>query len=355
MTQEHALLQGLRVLDCSLWQPGQYAAQLLCDLGADVIKIESPEGDRMRVMEDRFFTVNSNKHSVVADLKTPEGLQRVRDLARDADVLVECFRPGVADRLGIGFQELRSINPSLVYCSISGYGQTGPLADQIGHDHNFQAVAGSLGVVEGTPKAADVLIADQGSGMAAAFAILAAVLCAQRTGEGEHIDVAMTDVVASWVAPMGSIDPSRSSPVVGSPAGYGIFATADGHVVLGVFSEDHLWTEAANALGLDDVAALSFSERSPRSVELNDRIAEKMKARGRDELVADLGARGVPISPVLNREEMMEHAQFKERGLFVTAPDGTRALAHPVRYLVHPVVQPGLPPALGEHDGGWNS
>ena len=355
MAEAGGLLEGLRVLDCSLWQPGQYAAQLLCDLGAEVIKVEPPGGDRMRGLADRFFTVNSHKRSVVADLKTEAGVARVLELADEAEVLIECFRTGVAVRLGIGFEQLSARNPALVYCSISGYGQVGPLAAGTGHDLNFQAMAGALSVVGGQPVASGLLAADQGGGMAAAFGILAAVLRARRTGEGEHVDVAMTDVLASWVAPSGSIDPSRPMPSHHA-AGYGIFELVDGHVALGVFSEDRLWAALVTSIGLAELAELDFPSRADRSVELNEQISQAIAGRRRDELVAELGALGVPASPVLSREEVLVQPQFLERGLFTTAPDGTRALAHPVRYERHPARPPGLPPALGElAEGGFSS
>jgi crotonobetainyl-CoA:carnitine CoA-transferase CaiB-like acyl-CoA transferase len=345
------LLEGLRVLDCSRWQPGQYAGQLLCDLGAEVIKVEPPGGDPMRAMADRFFTTNGSKASVVADLKTPEGLERVLDLASEADVLIECYRPGVADRLGIGYARLAERNPALVYCSISGYGQVGPMAAQGGHDMNFQALAGALHVIDGLPEASGVLVADQGSGLAAAFAILAAVLCARRTGEGEHIDVSMTDVVASWVAPMGPIDEARPLPVqAGSMPAYGAFATQDGSfVVLGVFSEDNLFDSLVRALGLGDLVGIGFEERSARGAALAAEIRAAVAERPRDELLEALWAVGVPATPVLSRDEMLVHPQFTERGLLVSAPDGSRSLAHPVRYERHPARRPGLPPGLGDH------
>jgi crotonobetainyl-CoA:carnitine CoA-transferase CaiB-like acyl-CoA transferase len=346
------LLDGLRVLDASLWQPGHTASQLLADLGAEVIKLEPPGGDRMRLMPDRFFNFNSNKRSVVVDLKTVEGRARALALAAQAEVFLEGFRPGVADRLGVGFEQLRSVNQAIVYCSISGFGQTGPLASHTGHDYNYQAYAGAISMHHGEPVITPVLIGDQGGAMTAAFAILAAVLCARRTGEGEWIDVSMADVIAGWVAPMGAIDSSRNVEQNNGIAGIGAFVTRDGgHVVLGVFSESHLWDALCDGLGLSHLIGASVETRTASAEALNDELARAISADDRDALVARLTAASVPIAPVLTRVEMLDHPHFRARGLVTTAADGTRALGHPVRYINHPVHAVGYPPELDELGG----
>lgn len=344
------LLAGLKVLDLSLWQPGHTATQLLADLGADVLKIEPPGGDPERIMPDRVASYYTHKRSLVLDLKSAAGQARLHDLARQADVLVEGYRPGVATRLGAGYEQLRAINPALVYCSITGFGQTGPLALAPGHEHNYQAWAGAYAQPEGgAPVAARPLVGDQGSGMAAAFAILAAVLCARRTGEGEHIDVSMADLIASWVAPAGPIgEQAEHHGAVRQPA-MGEFRTADGEwVVVGIFSETHFWDLLCRELGLPELMGLDMAERGARCDELRARIVERIARRNRDELMATLGKAGVPISPILSREAAMGHAHFRERGIFVTGPDGDRCVAHPIRYRNHPARKPGRAPAVGE-------
>ncbi len=347
----HGLLTGLKVLDFSLWQPGHYATQLLADLGADVLKVEPPGGDRMRVMPDRFVNFNGNKRSVVLDLKRDEDRARALELAGEADVVVEGYRPGVAERLGVGYSQLSAINPALVYCSISGFGQVGPLAAATGHDVNYQAYAGALlPAGAAAPVVSNVLIADEGSGMSAAFAILAGVLGARRTGEGDHIDVSMTDVVASWVAPMGSIDQARgeTGETIAAPA-MGTFAVSDGFVVLGVYTEDHLWDAMCRALGLEAHVGLDVAQRTQDAVALRDELTAALGRESRDELVARLSAVEVPIAPVLTRDEMLDHPHFWSRGLFSTGPDGGRALGHPVRFSKHPALPPGRPPELDQH------
>ena len=164
------LLTGVRVLDLSIWRPGPYATQLLADLGADVIKVEPPGGDPMRIFPELFSNLNANKRSVVLNLHDPAERAHAYELAAEADALVEGFRPGVAARLGMGEAEVRSINPSIVYCSVSGYGQDGPLAVAPGHDLNYQAYAAVLAPDGGPPVQCAVPIADLGGGLAAAMA-----------------------------------------------------------------------------------------------------------------------------------------------------------------------------------------
>ncbi len=352
------LLQGLRVLDLSLWQPGHYATQLLADLGAEVIKIEPPGGDRERGVLDRHENFNGRKGSVVLNLKSDDDRARFMALAAQAEVVLEGYRPGVAARLGVSFAQLQQVNPAIVLCSISGFGQTGPLAAEPGHEHNYQAYAGAMTLVQGSaPVSPGVLVGDQSSGLAAAFAILAAVLCARRTGVGEHIDVSMTDLMASWVAPLGAVDPRRPglqhATGHGGTPGMGTFQTADGQwVVLGVYSEDHFWDALCRGLGLDEHIGLGMQERSAQSAVLAAAIAEAIAQHSRQELLDQLRSASVPIAPVLTRQEMLEHPHFRERGTLTTGPDGYLTIAHPVRYRVHPALPPGLPAELGVNPFG---
>ena len=348
-----ALLDGLRVLDLSLWQPGHTATQLLADLGADVVKIEPPGGDRMRPLVDRFYNFNGHKRSRVLDLKDAAGRRQLLDLVVEADVVVENFRPGVADRLGVGFADLVAVNPAIVMCSITGFGQTGPLANVPGHDHNYQAYAGAFTFPQdGTPEPSALLVGDQGSGTAAAFAILAGVLCARRTGEGEHIDVAIADILAAWVAPFGSIDPARAeSPGdVSTLPGMGEFRTADGrYVELGVYSENHLWDALCDAIGLTQHVGVDMAGRTASAARLRADIAGRIEEWTRDDLVELLTRCSVPAAPILTRGEMLEHPNFLRRGVFETGPDGHRVVGHPITYAVHPALPSGRPPGLDEH------
>ena len=344
-------LAGLRVLDLTIWRPGPYATQLLAELGADVLKVEPPGGDPMRVYPALFASLNANKRSVVLDLKDDEGRCRGSELAADADVVIEGFRPGVAHRLGMGVDDVRVVNPSVVYCSLSGMGQRGPLALASGHDIDYQAWAGSLAPEGGPPVVPAVPVADLAGGMAAAFAVCAAVVRRMRTGEGEHIDVAMADVLATWT---GAARPEARGvdPSVRGVAGYGTFETADGgHVALGVLTEDHFWRGLCDVLDLGDCRDLSFVERMARLDELQQRIGDAIRERGRDEVVAELLAVDVPAAPVLDRAEMLRVEHFRDRAVVTTDPWANPAIGYPVMFEQQPAARRAPPPEIDEHRG----
>jgi crotonobetainyl-CoA:carnitine CoA-transferase CaiB-like acyl-CoA transferase len=345
------LLTGLKIIDLSLWQPGHVATQLLADLGADVLKVEPPGGDRERVLTDRVANYYGHKRSLVLDLKQCEQRARLIELVREADVVVEGYRPGGAERLGVGYDVLAAVNPGLVYCSISGFGQTGPLSRSTGHEHNYQAYAGMYVKVREDlpPVPSGALVANQGAGMAAAFAILAAVHCSRRTGRGEHIDIAMADLLVSWVAPMGAIGESAARPRHQENPGMGVYSTGDGgHIVLGIFTETHFWRTLCRSLGLERIAEIDFADRVTRAVELRAALQTSFASRSRDELVAELDALGVPIAPVLTREEALNHPHFRERSVIAHGPEGDRRVGHPIRYRHHPARPPGPIPAVGQ-------
>ncbi len=194
----HGLLAGVRVLDLSIWRPGPYATQLLVELAADVVKIEPPGGDPMRVFPTLFAVLNAGKRGAAVDLKDAAGKTAVLEAAAGADVVVEGFRPGVVRSLGVDDERVRRVNPNVVYCSISGYGQHGPLAGHPGHDINYQSWAATLEPrgPDDEPVVPRPPIADLAGGAYAAFAVCAALVRRSRTGEGESIDVSMTDVLA---------------------------------------------------------------------------------------------------------------------------------------------------------------
>lgn len=200
-----AFLSGLRVLDLSIWRPGPYTTSLLVPLGADVLKVEPPGGDPMRFYPGLFAAVNEGKRSVMLDLKDEAGRARALELASQAEVLVEGFRPGVLARLGLDHAAVQALNPEIVYCSISGYGQDDPRAALPGHDVNYQAWSGALTPQGGTATQLPPLpIGDLAAGLSAAFGICAAVLGRMATGQGTYLDVSMTDVLATWTGPAGA-------------------------------------------------------------------------------------------------------------------------------------------------------
>ncbi|MBV8159950.1 MAG: CoA transferase [Acidimicrobiia bacterium] len=346
------LLDGLRILDFTIWRPGPYATQLLAELGAEVLKVEPPGGDPMRVYAGLFAALSADKRSVVLDLKQDGDRRRALQLAGEADVVVEGYRPGVADRLGIGYEGVRAVNPSVIYCSVSGLGQEGPLAQASGHDINYLAWSGALAPEGGRPREPAVPVADLSGGMAAAFAICAAVVRQLKTGEGERIDVAMADVLATWT---GAVAPQAEGTAEGARGvpGYGTFETADGtFVVLGVLTEDHFWAPLCSILGLpDDVGTLVFTERMARVDELQSQVADAIGVWARDELVGALLSAGVPVAPVLDRSAMVGLRHFVDRRAVTTEDWADPATGFPVRFVHHPAARRDPPPALDEHRG----
>jgi len=342
------LLDGMRVLDAGIWRPMPHATQLLADLGADVCKLEPPGGDPMRAFPDLFRDVASHKRSVVVDLRTDAGRERALELVAGVDVFSEGWRPGVADRLGLGYEAVRGVNPSIVYCSISGYGQTGPLVHQPGHDLNYQSLAGAVAPRydgDADPTIPRVPIADLAAATVAALLISAAWAKRVQTGEGERIDVAMADVIASWVGPASTTEMrDRTEPVRGSP-GYGVFRAADdGFVSIAVISEDHFWQAVCDALEIPELRALVYGERLDRIAECNGAVATRIASLSRDVAVQRLAGAGAPVAPVLMPEESAAHAQFRSRDVFVDGGDGTTRVAFPARLSAHPVRAPGPAP-----------
>ncbi|MBI2705717.1 MAG: CoA transferase [Actinobacteria bacterium] len=348
---DSGLLSGTAVLDFSIWRPGPYATQLLAEAGADVLKVEPPGGDPMRTYGDLFAGLHANKRSIVLDLKAPGDQARALELAGRADVVVEGYRPGVADRLGIGYEAIHAVNPSIIYCSVSGFGQSGPLRDVPGHDLNYVAWAGALAPRGGEPAEPAIPIADLAGGLSAAYAICAALVNRMRTGEGELIDVAMVEVLATWTGVVDAVADDRAPRSAGL-AGYGTYRTADGnHVALGVVTEDHFWRGVCEVLALDELAALGFADRAARADELDAAIAAAIWRRERDELVAEMIAAGVPVAPVLDRAGMIALEHLRERGAVTTDPWGGLAAGHPVRFEHHPARRATPAPALDEHRG----
>jgi crotonobetainyl-CoA:carnitine CoA-transferase CaiB-like acyl-CoA transferase len=351
--RDQGLLAGTRILDFTIWRPGPYATQLLAELGADVCKIEPPGGDPMRAYPTLYETLNVNKKSVMFDLKSEPGRRRALELAADADVVIEGYRPGVAARLGIGYDDVVAVNSSVVYCSLSGLGQDGPLAHTVGHDLNFQAWGGALAPDGGTPVVAAIPVADLAGGMAAAYAICAARVHQQRTGDGEHIDVAMADILATWTGADRPAATGVDDDVRGVP-GYGVFKTADGALTLGVLTEDHFWHALCVVLALDDCASLPFLTRMRQAETLQSRIAETIAPRARDELVAQLLAAGVPVAPVLDRAGMLQLPHFAARSVVRTRADGATATGHPVKFTAHPATWTSAARALdADHGRGF--
>jgi CoA:oxalate CoA-transferase len=261
----------------------------------------------MRHYGELFESVNAGKRSVLLDLKDAGDQDRALALSGEADVVVEGFRPGVMQRLGLDEPIVRAVNPAVIYCSISGYGQQGALSQAPGHDINYQAWAGSLSPEGGRATMPPLPVADLASGMTAAFGICAALLGRGEGGEGTYLDISMTDVMATWT---GSANATSKSEATSVP-GYGIYATLDGkQVALGVVNEPHFWSALCLELGLGEHADVPFADRTVRGAELNDAVVNAMAGRERDDVVTALLKVGVPIAPVLDRTAMVAGSPF---------------------------------------------
>ncbi len=355
-------LSGLRVLDLSRLLPGPFCTLILSDLGAAVDKLEDPHvGDYLRVfpptkqgLAGRFIAINRDKRSLSLDLKKPEGQRALLRLVRSYDVVVESFRPGVLDRLGVGWAALSAANPRLVLCSISGYGQTGPYRDRAGHDLNYVALAGVLGMAGpkgGAPAMPGVQLADlAGGALWSAVGILAALHAARATGQGRQVDVSMCEGALAFLIPdLGNLDvtgvaPARSSELLnGGVACYGVYRTADGrHLSVGAL-EPKFWAAFNTRLG----RAVDMSELvAPRAEQ--ERVRAEIQAilatKTRDEWEAVFAGDDVCVEPVLDVDELASHPQHKARGLFFSIGDFAQVRTPFGRAEGHTP-----PPHLGEH------
>jgi alpha-methylacyl-CoA racemase len=348
-------LEGLRVLDLSRLLPGGFCSLLLADFGADVIKVEDTGmGDYIRWsppyhegVEDSaksalFLSLNRGKRSIRVNLKTEEGREVLLRLARDADVLLESFRPGVLDRLGVGYERLREENPGLVYCAITGYGQDGPLRDRSGHDMNYLGLVGLLGLTGeagGPPVQAAGQIADLGGGaLMAAFGILAALRERDRSGEGQLVDVSMADGALSWLAMVAArflaegVVPRRGHlELAGGLVCYRPYAAADGWVTLGAL-EPKFWSAWCRGVGREDLVERQFD--GPGS-DTQREVEAIFAARTRAEWEAFAGKHDCCLEPVLDLDEALDSALVRAREMVVELDQpGARA---PVKLLGVPV------------------
>ena len=349
-----AFLDGIRILDLSRLLPGPYCTLLLADLGAEVIKIEPPlAGDYARTIpaefgsEATFTAVNRNKKSVALNYRNPRGREVFLRLARQADVVVETFRPGAVRRWKIDYDAVRAVSPQVVYCSLSGYGQDGPYAGRAGHDLNYIALGGLLalnGAAGGPPIPPGVQVADLAGGMLAAIAILAALVGRQPSGQGAYLDVSMLDAVMSWAAPVAGAfffsagrNPARGQmPLSGRLACYNVYQTADGQFLSLAALEPHLWSAFCQAVGRGDLVARQFDPGAIADV------AAIVKQRTRQEWQAHLQNVDACVEPVNALDEAMRDPQVLHRGLARPGP----AFGSPFHF-ARPDESPA--PTLGQH------
>ncbi len=347
-------LAGIKVVDMSRLLPGPFCSMILADHGARVIAVESP-----RYKEEGFFfeAVYRNKEHMTLDLKSDAGREVFFRLAADADVFIEGFRPGVADRLGIGYGALSAENPGLVYCSISGYGQSGPQRERVGHDVNFLAAAGVLDLIgeSGRPPVIPaVQLGDiAGGGMNAAVGILLALFERTRTGHGQHIDISMADGLLGFLMPpLSQMQASGRRPRRGDSrfshryACYNIYRTADDRYLAIGALEPQFWEALCRRLGVPQYIGLQFDEARRREIieRLRSIFRTKPFARWKAELV-DLD---VCWSPVQTMEEVLDDPIFRQRDMVLDTPAGP-TIGVPVKLSHTPGAVRTPPPAFGQH------
>lgn len=365
-------LSGLRVLDFSRILSGPYCTQILADLGAEVIKIETVgKGDETRSFppfkgpfSHYFIALNRGKLSVALDLKSEKGAAIARDLAKNCDIVVENFRPGVMDKLGLGYETLSAANPGLVYCSITGFGDDSPLREKPAFDIVAQALSGIMSVnreAGGTPNRLGIPMGDMAGGIYALFGILAAMVERQTTGKGQRVDISMLDGLIGMLGYLAQIYfvTGKAPEPVGtkhpSIVPYGAYPTSDGHVIVACLTEQ-FWCNFAKALDLPDLVSderfCEYSRRLENRDTLEAIIEERMRRDDTDYWLARLQEYDVPSAPILDVGQALEQAHTRERDLIDTtchpAAGEIKVLRTPIRLDGHPLDASSPPPLLGE-------
>ncbi len=379
-------LSHIRVLDLSRVLAGPWAAQNLADLGAEVIKVERPgSGDDTRdwgppwlkdgagkdTRESAYYlSVNRNKKSITLDISKPEGQAIVRELAARCQVLIENYKAGSLRKYGLGYEELQAVNPSLVYCSITGFGQDGPYAPRPGYDFIFQGMGGLMSITgerDGQPGAGPqkvgIAITDVLTGMYASLAICGALLHRERSGKGQYIDCALLDTIVAFNANQivsyfcsGRV-PIRWGNAHPQVVPYEVFATADGHIILAV-GNDAQFRRFCEVAGCPELAEEPRFQTMPQRIvhraELSPLIAEIMRTRAKHDWIEALEAANVPCGPINNMKEVFEDPQVLHRGLRVDIPHplggAAPVVASPMRLSATPVEYRLAPPTLGQHN-----
>lgn len=368
-------LNDIRILDLSRVLAGPYCTMLLGDYGAEVIKIEARgRGDDTRQWgppwvegESAYFlSVNRNKRSLTLDLKNPAGRAVLIDLARKSDVLVENFKVGTMDRLSLSYEELKAVNPRLIYCSISGYGQDGPYRDRPGYDFVIQAEGGIMSITgpeEGEPHKVGVAIVDITAGLFASSAILAALHHRERTGEGQYIDVALLDSQVAWLANVAQNylstkeTPKRHGNAHPNIVPYEVFPTSDGHLAVGI-GNDRQYERFCRLAGCEELWEDERFQTNPgrveHRVELISKLREVFVRRGSGQWLELLKNEKIPSAPINDIGTVLNDPQVRARGMVETVrhwKTGEIDLVGPVAKLSEtPAVIQSPPPILGEHN-----
>lgn len=377
-------LTGLRVLDLSRVMAGPWCTQILADMGAEVIKVERPvSGDDTRHwgppwLEDRdgnetresayYLSANRGKHSVTVDMGQPEGQALIRELAAQSDILVENFKSGGLARKGLDYATLEAIHPGLIYCSITGFGQTGPMAALAGYDYLIQAQGGLMsitGAADGEPGAGPqrvgMAVADLTTGMNATIAILGALHHRHLTGEGQYIDMALLDVQVSWLANQAQnyfcsgTPPTRTGEYHPNLVPYQPFPTADGEKVIIAIGNDGQFQRFCQAVGRPELAEdprfATNPERVRHRLELVPIMVEITRSRAAAEWIALLGEIAVPCGPIQNIAQVFDDPQVKAREMKIELESRhgpVPGVANPIKYSRTQLEYRKAPPALGE-------
>jgi crotonobetainyl-CoA:carnitine CoA-transferase CaiB-like acyl-CoA transferase len=377
-------LDGIRVIDWTIWQQGPVCSAMLGDLGADVIKIERPgSGDDTRgwgppYLKDHagnethesayYLSANRGKKSVTLDISKPAGQTLARRLAAQSDVLIENYKAGDLTRYTLGYEQLRELNPGLVYCSITGFGQTGPMRSVAGYDFIIQAMAGLMSITGevdgkpgGGPQRVGVAVADLSTGMYATVAILAALFHRARTGVGQHIDLALLDTQISMIANMNmnyliaQRAPRRMGNAHANIVPYQVFDAADGQLVLAVGNDSQFakFCEAAGCALHQDARFRKNADRVRHREVIVPLLEDIMRKRTVAEWVALLEPIGVPVGPINDLAQAFAQPQVKSRGLQLELPHplaGTvPGVANPIKMSATPMRYESAPPLLGQH------
>jgi crotonobetainyl-CoA:carnitine CoA-transferase CaiB-like acyl-CoA transferase len=375
-------LKGLKVLDMSRILAGPTATQLLGDMGADVVKVERPglgddtrawgppwvtDGDGNATAQSGYYlSANRNKRSVAIDITTPEGVDRLRALAAKADVFIENFKTGGLKKYGLSYEDLKAVNPEIIYCSITGFGQTGPNAHQAGYDLMVQGYGGIMSLTgpEGSPHKVGVAIADVMAGMYAVTGVLGALRHRDRTGRGQHIDIALVDTQIAWLVNQG-VNYLLSGEVPASPGNthpnivpYQVFKTSDSYVIIAV-GNDTQFAALADILGRADLAEDEKFKTNPARVKNRDVIipvlSELVSGFACGDLVAACEARGVPAGPVHDLGEVFKTDQVAAREMVInmdtqhSGTGGIKLIGNPLKFSETPVSYRRTPPQCGEH------
>lgn len=347
-------LASLKVLDFSTLLPGPFASLLLADMGAQVLRVESPTRmDLVRVLPPHDDGVsashaylNRNKRSIALDLKRPEAVEVVKQLVREYDIVLEQFRPGVMDKLGVGYEALKAINPKLIYVSITGYGQTGPYRDRAGHDINYLALAGVAsytGRKDTGPLPLGVQLADiAGGSLHGVMGLLAAVIHRQQTGEGQQVDISMTDCAFSLNGMAGAgylacgVEPGMEAQALNGGSFYDYYRTRDGRWFSVGSLEPQFMQQFCAAIGRPELAARGLSPKAEDQRLLKREIAIEFEKRDFADWCERFAVVDACVEPMLPLSEAVEHPQIQARGLVTEVPRGDgrsqRQMACPIRF-----------------------